>query len=263
MQLVDIHTHLALKDYAYGASVDERIKRARSNGVGRIITVGTDDEDNFTNRNLCETYPEVFMSVGIHPSESQDAKAVERSLQSFSELVRYPRTVAIGETGLDYYWTRDFIKDQQESFHHHLQLAQQHDLPVMVHSRDAFEDTAAILRQYSCRGVIHCFTGTCQEAATYLDMGYLISLPGIVSFPKATAMHEVARFLPADRLLCETDAPYLAPVPQRGKENESALVLHVYEAVARLRGVEVEELAQQIWGNAEGLFRFEKRSNFQ
>ncbi|MBB5022182.1 TatD family hydrolase [Desulfurispira natronophila] len=254
---IDIHTHLALKDYDYGESLEQRLQAAREQGVARCITIGTDDEDNQTNSHICQQHDDIFMAVGIHPSESTDAGRVRQSLEHMAPLLKSPKTIAVGETGLDYYWTRDHVEAQRDAFHQHLKLAQVHDLPVMVHSREAFDDTCAILAQHQCRGVIHCFTGSVAEARAFLDMGYLISLPGIVTFPKAKQMHEVAKFLPAEHLLCETDSPYLSPVPRRGRENQSAHIPHIYAAIAELRGQQVEELAGQIWDNAEKLFRFE------
>ncbi|WP_027390710.1 TatD family hydrolase [Chrysiogenes arsenatis] len=255
MNYIDIHTHLLLKDYNYAATPAARIATAIEHGVTTIITIGTDTVDNFTNRDCADQWAEVFFAVGIHPSECKSIAQVQADLALVAPLCAHPKAVAVGETGLDYYWTTETKEAQQASFEAHIALSQRENLPLIVHSREAWADTVDTLRRTKARGVIHCFTGTKDEAAAYLDLGFYISFPGIITFPKKIdALREAARFVPLDRIVLETDAPYLSPVPHRGKENQSAYMPHIYQALADIKGIDLATCCAQINENARRLF---------
>lgn len=203
---------------------------------------------------IASSHPTVFASVGVHPSDVAD------DFPSVEELARWsdhPKVVALGETGLDYYYSVERREQQLESFANHLQAGKQLNLPVIVHTRDAREDTLASIRQHGCTrsaGVLHCFTESWAMAKAALDLNYYISISGIVTFRNAEELREVVRRLPLDRLLVETDSPYLAPVPYRGKPNEPKFVRQVAEFVAELKGIRYEALVEHTGENFLRLF---------
>lgn len=204
---------------------------------------------------LAHAYPHIFASVGVHPDEQQGQ---DPSVQDLVRLADDTRVVAIGETGLDYFRIKGDMTWQQERFRRHIQAARATGKPLIIHTREAAQDTIRILREEhaeSVGGVMHCFTENWDTAQAALDLGFYISFSGIVTFRNAEALREVARKVPADRLLVETDAPYLAPMPHRGKTNEPAFVRHVAEQLASLRNVSLEKLAATTTGNFFSLFR--------
>lgn len=255
MTLVDSHAHIQGPEFA--PDRDAVLERSRAAGVGKIIVVGGagDLSSNGAAVSLARSHPGLFATVGMHP---HDAKAVsEEDFSGLKELAADQHVVAVGETGLDFYYDHSPRDLQRSVFARFVDMARELKLPLVVHSRDADAEVAAVLRQdggREIRGVIHCFTGDFAAAKSYLDLGFYISFSGILTFNNADALRDVARRLPLDRLLVETDAPYLAPVPYRGKRNEPAFVHAVAEALAKVRGLPLTEVAEATTRNAERLF---------
>lgn len=240
--LVDSHCHLDYLDR--DGDLDEVVARARRAGIGRMLTICTKVTEFETIRGIAEKYDDVWCTVGIHPHEAEAEPAV--TTEKLVELARDPSVAGIGETGLDYFYEHSPREQQQASFRAHIAASRQTGLPIIVHTRDADDDTANILEDEYAKGpfpgVIHCFSTGRELAERALAIGFYISLSGIVTFKKAEALRETAAILPIDRLLVETDAPYLAPVPNRGKRNEPSYVVHTAAALAELRGVSVNEI---------------------
>lgn len=254
MLLVDSHCHLDGLDYeTLHASVDDVLAKARERDVGFVLAVATTLPGFSAMSERIGKRPDVAFSCGVHPlnlEQSYDYRLLRR-------LAAQENVVAMGETGLDYYYQQDNIALQQESFRQHIRIARELNKPVIVHTRDAREDTLTILREEQvegCGGVLHCFTEDRATAAKLLEMGFYISFSGIVTFRNAEALREIARYVPLDRLLVETDSPYLAPVPHRGKENQPAYVRDVAEYMASLKGVTLERLAEATTANFTRLF---------
>lgn len=253
--LVDSHCHLDRLDLAaHGGSLDAALAAARARGVGRFLCIGISADNAAAVRQLAESHADVYCSIGVHPLDLEPG--AEPALDWLLHELDHPRVVAIGETGLDYHYQPEAATLQQASFRLHLEAAQQTGKPVIVHTREARQDTLDMLRaaDLAQAGVLHCFTEDWDMAKAALDLGYYISLSGIVTFRNAEALREVARRIPADRLLVETDAPYLAPVPHRGKPNLPEYVRDVAEFLAGLRGVAFETLAEQTTANFQRLF---------
>jgi len=253
--LVDSHCHL---DYLQreGKDLAQVVERARQAGVGQMVTICTKLSEAEPVQRIAERFPEVFCTVGVHPHE-----AAEEGIGDPDVLIRHarhPKVVGIGETGLDYFYEHSPREAQQRSFRAHIAAARETKLPLVVHARDADDDTVAILQDEHRKGaypaVIHCFTAGPELATAALDMGFMISLAGILTFKKAEALRETVRSIPLDRLLVETDAPYLAPVPMRGKENEPANVVHTARALAELKGLPMAELETATTANFRRLF---------
>jgi TatD DNase family protein len=253
--LIDSHCHLDRLDLTpYNGSLDAALAAARARGVGKFLCIGVDATNAPVVQALAEQHADVFCSVGVHPLDLKDSAATE--LDWLLAALQHERTVAIGETGLDYHYEPELVEQQKNSFAVHLQAAKQTGKPVVIHTRAARADTLALLREADLpnAGVLHCFTEDWDMARAALDMGYYISLSGIVTFRNADALREVARQVPVDRLLVETDSPYLAPIPHRGKPNEPQFVCEVASFLAELRGVSVESLWQQTSDNFHRLF---------
>ena len=249
--LIDSHCHLDRLDLtAHGGSLDNALNAARERGVGKFLCIGVDAANAPVVKTLAERYADVWCSVGIHPLDLTRSEPTD--LHWLMGELDHPRVVAIGETGLDYHYQPDSAALQQASFRYHLQAARDTGKPVIVHTREARTDTLELLREADLpnAGVLHCFTEDWDMARSALDMGYYISLSGIVTFRNADALRDVARRVPADRLLVETDAPYLAPVPHRGKPNEPQFVCDVAAALAQIRG----ESEQTLWENTTANF---------
>jgi len=253
--LVDSHCHLDRLDLsAHDGSLDAALDAARAAGVGHFLCIGVSAENAVTVKALAERYADVDCSVGVHPLDlNADA---EPALDWLIGALDHPRVVAIGETGLDYHYEPEAAELQQRAFRLHLEAARITGKPVIVHTREARADTLQLLREAALpqAGVLHCFTEDWPMARAALDLGFYISLSGIVTFRNADALREVARQVPADRLLVETDAPYLAPVPHRGKANLPQYVREVAQFIAQVRGEAFEVLAQQTTANFRRLF---------
>src|SRR5882757_393439 len=252
--LVDSHCHLDFPDYA--GQVDGVVARAGAAGVGVCLTIGTELKRFPGVRAVAEKFPNVWCSVGVHPHEAE-----KELLDDEAALLReaaHPKVVAIGETGLDYFYEHSPRLQQQANFRSHIAAARQTGLPVIVHTRDADDDTIAILRDEMAKGaftgLIHCFTGTQKLADAALELGLYISVSGIATFKNSAPLRDVIKSVPLERLLVETDAPYLAPVPHRGKTNEPAFVVHTAAMLAELKGVTPDQLAAATTENFFRLF---------
>ena len=256
MNIFDTHTHLNVAAFADDAEVV--LQRALDADVRRLAIVGFDKETIERSLQLSAQHPSCYSIIGWHPTEAAHYdSAVERFV---TERLGAPKVVALGEIGLDYYWKTATPAVQERIFRRQIALAKEHQLPVSIHTRDALDDTYRILKEEhiaSIGGIMHSFSGTVEDAERFLDLGMHLSLSGVVTFKKATDLHEVAQMVPLQRLLVETDAPYLAPVPYRGRRNEPAFVRHVVAAIATLRGCSAEEIALQTWHNANRLFGLE------
>ncbi len=253
--LVDSHCHLDRLDLtAHGGCLDTALDAARARGVGHFLCIGVSAENAAAVKALARQHADVDCSVGVHPLDL--APGAEPALDWLLRELDEPHVVAIGETGLDYHYEPDAAELQQRSFRLHLDAARVCGKPVIVHTRAARADTLALLADADLpqAGVLHCFTEDWAMARAALDMGYYISLSGIVTFRNADALREVARQVPSDRLLVETDSPYLAPVPYRGKPNLPQYVHEVAAFIAELRGVSFDTLAEQTTANFKRLF---------
>ena len=253
--LIDSHCHLDRLDLsAYAGSLDTALDAARARGVGHFLCIGVSADNAGAVKGLAERYADVDCSVGVHPLDLEPGAAP--ALEWLLDELNHPHVVAIGETGLDYHYEPESAALQQASFRLHLQAARITGKPVIVHTREARADTLALLREAALpqAGVLHCFTEDWDMAKAALDLGFYISLSGIVTFRNADALREVALQVPPDRLLVETDAHYLAPVPHRGKPNVPEYVRDVAEYLAVLRGVSLEQLAEQTTNNFKRFF---------
>lgn len=252
-EFVDSHCHLNFEPL--GADLDAVLTRAHDCGVGHMLCVSVTLESYHQIQSITDKYSFIFSSVGVHPNEraGRDPTADE-----LVELARNQHVVAIGETGLDYYRSQGDMRWQQERFRRHIQAARASRKPLIIHTRDAAQDTLDIMRAEDAAaagGVMHCFTESWEVARAALDLGFHISFSGIVTFANAQALREVAAKVPDDRLLIETDAPYLAPVPYRGKTNEPAFVRYVAERLAEVRGTTLDKIAEQTTKNFFSLFQ--------
>ena len=261
MTLIDTHAHLDYEDFA--ADFDAVLQRARDAGIERILTIGTSVESSRRAVELAARYPMIYAVVGVHPTTADEAPP--DMTQALRKLAGRPKVAAIGETGLDYHRLPESEERRLASkmtqaavFRRQLDLAVEADLNVVIHQRDAWEDTLAILRDYTgrLRGVFHCFGGTPAQADEVLAHGHLVSFTGIATFKNAAVVRETAAHVPADRFMVETDCPYLAPVPYRGKRCEPAHTRETAVAVAQARGETLDALAAQTTANAEAFFRF-------
>jgi TatD DNase family protein len=252
VQLVDSHCHLDFPELS--ADLPSALSNMTEQGVSHALCVGVTLEHFPRVLALAEGYSNLFASVGVHPDHRQGE---EPTLGRLIELAEHPKVVAIGETGLDYYRLTGDLEWQRERFRTHIRAARQTGKPLIIHMREAAADTLRILREEGAElagGVMHCFTENWGVAQAAMDLGFCISFSGIVTFKNAAALRDVAKAVPLDRLLVETDAPYLAPVPHRGKLNQPAYVRHVAEEVARLRGITLDALADATTRNFSRLF---------
>ncbi len=251
--LVDSHCHLNFEPL--NAGLEDVLLRARENGVGHMLCVSVTLETFPEIRMLAHGHARVFASAGVHPNETEGR---EPTVDDLVSLAKDERVVAIGETGLDYYRSHGDMAWQQERFRRHIRASKQSGKPLIVHTRDAAADTLRIMREEGAAdigGVMHCFTESWEVARAALDLNFHISFSGIVTFRNADALREIVKQVPDDRLLVETDAPYLAPVPFRGKTNEPAFVRHVAECVAHVRQSDMDSIADVTTRNFFSLFR--------
>jgi TatD DNase family protein len=255
--LIDSHAHIQGKEYA--GEVGAVIARAHEGGVEKIIVVGGagDMSSNTEAVALAESCADVYATVGMHPHDAKDVAADE--LRKIRELTSHAKVIAVGETGLDYYYNHSPHDVQRRVFIQFIHMARETGLPIVVHERDAANDAAELLRSEGAaniRGVIHCFTGNYEAASAYLDLGFYLSFTGIITFKNAEPLRDVVRKVPLDRMLVETDSPYLTPVPYRGKRNEPAYVRFVADMVAKVKTVSLEDVARTTTSNVHELFRF-------
>jgi TatD DNase family protein len=252
--LVDSHCHLDFPDF--GPEVDEVVARAHAAGVGLMVTISTKVSEFDRVKAVAERFPHVYCTVGIHPHEA--ASEPETDTATLVALAQHPKVVGIGETGLDYFYEHSPREAQQRNFRAHIAAARETGLPLIVHTRDADEDMAQILDEEMGKGafpgLLHCFTSGPELAEKAIELGLYVSFSGIVTFRNAESLRETAATVPMERLLVETDAPYLAPVPKRGKRNEPSFVVHTAARLAEIKGVSVEALAEATTANFLKLF---------
>lgn len=253
--LIDTHAHLDQEEF--DADRADVIARAVAAGVEKIVAVGVTADSSAATVHLAAEHPSVYAAVGIQPNYCGQAQAGD--WERVVQLVGSPKVVAIGETGLDRHWDYSPFAVQQDYFDRHLRLAQQRDLPFVVHTRESDADVLAMLREArargALRGVMHSFTGDAATAAECVELGLYVSFAGMVTFKKSVDLREAATTVPDDRILIETDSPYLSPDPLRGKRNEPANLIHTARLLAEVRKVSFEEFARQTTRNAEALFR--------
>jgi len=256
--LIDTHAHL--DDARYDGDREAMIARAREAGVGTFITIGCDLATSRAAVELADRYPFVYASIGVHPHEVRHID--DGWYDEFRRLARHPKVVAYGEIGLDYHYNHSPPKLQRERFREQIQLARELKLPVVIHTREAQEDTIAILKEEQAAdvgGVFHCFTGDAWLAKDGLGLGFYLSFSGVVTFQNATMLREIVTTIPMDRILIETDCPYLTPAPHRGKRNEPAYVRLVAETIASVKStaspVSVDEVGRLTSANACRLFK--------
>lgn len=252
--LIDTHSHI---DMIEGESLDSIIFRAKENGVEKIILPSTDRSSFEKVIEIADKFKEVYCALGIHPTEFKEIS--DEDFEKIIELSNYPKVVAIGECGLDYYWdkTPERATTQKEVFLRQIEIANQIKKPLMVHDREAHKDSFDLITQNLDADVpviMHCFSGSLEFAKECLKKGFYLALGGVVTFKNAKKMHEVAKNIPLERLLLETDAPYLTPEPYRGKQNEPAYVRFVAEKIAEIRGISFDEVAQITTQNARKVF---------
>jgi TatD DNase family protein len=253
VRLVDSHCHLDAEPF--DADREAVIERACSAGVERMLAIGSGGgpPDLEAGIRLADRYPFVYATVCVHPHDS--SKANPETFTRMRELATHPKVLAIGEIGLDYHYGFSPRDVQRRVFEEQLSIAAEHSKPIVIHTREAWEDTLSILRaQWTGGGIMHCFTGDPVQARQALDLGFHLSFGGVLTFPKADAVREAARLAPADRILVETDCPYLAPVPHRGKRNEPSFMVETVRRLAEVRGVTPDAVAEQTTANFDRLF---------
>lgn len=253
MNFIDTHVHLNADQY--DEDLQDVITRAREKGVQKMVVIGFDTKTIKRAISIAEADPDIYAVVGWHPVDAVDC--TEQDLEWIEELAKHEKVVGIGETGLDYYWDKSPKEVQQEIFRKQIRLAQRVDLPLIIHNRDATGDVIRILEEEEAHltgGIMHCFGGSVETARRAIDMNFMISLGGPVTFKNAKTPKEVAKEIALEHLLIETDAPYLAPHPFRGKRNEPSYVPLVAEEIARLKEIPVEQVAEVTTKNAEKFF---------
>jgi TatD DNase family protein len=254
--IVDSHCHLDGK--VYTSDRDEVIQRAIDAGVTRMVAIGTGDgpPDLEAGIRLADRYNVLYATVGVHPHEA--SKYDDETSVHLSRLLKHPKVVALGEIGLDYHYNFSPPDVQKRVFREQLAVAAEARVPIVIHTREAWEDTLEILEQHwkptGLGGIMHCFTGTPAEVERTVALGFHLAFGGVVTYPKAVAVHESAKVTPLDRMLLETDAPYLAPVPRRGKRNEPSYIVETARRIAELRAVPLDEIARATTRNFERLF---------
>lgn len=253
MKIIDSHAHLDME--AFHKDRTQVLTRAREEDISHIVTVGIDLPSSLSALDLAKEHDFVFSTIGYHPHHAKEMGPEEE--KALSELALEAKVVAWGEIGLDFFHRHSPPEKQMEVFKRQINLASDAGLPIIIHDRDAHREVLDILKAGSnekYRGVIHCFSGDHALAATFIDMGFHLSIPGTVTYKGARQVKEVAAKIPLERMLVETDAPFLTPVPFRGKRNESSFVTHTVKEIARLRGISFEEVAKQTSENAIRLF---------
>ena len=257
---IDTHAHLEFEDYV--SDLDQVILRAKESQVEKIVTLGVDIDRARQAISIAETFEDVYAAIGIHPDDVKNTNIPEAITLFDTLITSHSKIIAIGETGIDYYRTSaenraHEMEIQEKAFRAHIELAQKHSLPVIIHLRGdgAYAHAIQIIKDYApLPGVVHCFSEGVEEAYECINLGLLISFTGIVTFKNAKTMQEVARKIPLDKMMIETDSPYLAPDPFRGKRNEPSYVVHVAEKIAELRNISVEEVAHATTQNAKRFF---------
>lgn len=249
--IFDSHAHYT--DKAFDIDRKDLLGSLKESGVCGVITCGADLESSMAAAELSNEYDYIYFSCGVHPEEVDGLP--QDYIQILKALAQNKKCVAIGEIGLDYYWRQDNKEAQKRVFIEQLLLAKELSLPVIIHSRDANEDTLQILKQYKPQGVLHCFSGSVETAKEVLKLGMYIGLGGAVTFKNARKPVEVAEYISLDRLLLETDCPYMAPVPMRGKRNDSSLITHIAEKIGEIKGINPQLVVDSATENTKTLFK--------
>ena len=256
INIFDTHTHLNVENFT--DTVAEELALAKEMGVRIHNVVGFDTPTIERAIELADANSEIYLTLGWHPTE---AGSYNEEVEAYLlDKLKHPKVIALGEIGLDYYWMEDPKDIQEAVFRRQIQLSKELDLPFVVHTRDALEDTYEIIKSEGVGprgGIMHSYSGSLEMAERFIELGMMISFSGVVTFKKALDIQEAAQRLPLEKILVETDAPYLAPVPKRGKENKTAYTRYVVEKIAELRGLTVEEVATATTANAKNLFRLE------
>jgi TatD DNase family protein len=252
--LVDSHCHLDFPDFA--AELDAVVARARAAGIGRLVTISTRVRRHAQVLAIAEKFADVFCSVGTHPHNAHEELDIDA--KALIAIAKHPKVVAIGEAGLDYHYDNSPRAAQEQSLRQHIAAARETGLPLVIHAREADADMARILKEETGKGgfpaVLHCFTGGRDLAFAAIDLGHYVSFTGILTFKNSAALRDIAAALPAERVLVETDAPYLAPLPHRGQRNEPAYVVETARVLAETRGVSIDDIARQTTENFFRLF---------
>ena len=249
-------THAHYNDEAFREDREEIFAQFPEKRIGRVVNIASDLESIDECLELAQKYPFMYCALGIHPSDS--APLTDELLEEISEKLKNPRVVAVGEIGLDYYWDTPDRSIQKHWFEEQLEMARRADLPVVIHSREAAQDTMQIMQAHRAReigGVVHCYSYSLELAREYVKMGFYIGIGGVVTFKNARKLKEVAEGIPIENIVLETDCPYLAPVPYRGKRNSSLYLPFVVEEIARIKGMDAEEIIARTEENAERLYR--------
>lgn len=250
MKVIDTHAHY--DDSAFDSDRYELLGNILDTSVEKIITIGCSLEGSGNAIGIAEQFPSVYASVGIHPSDCMNLP--ENYIELLSEMSKNKKVIAIGEIGLDYHYEGYDKKAQIDCFTKQLELAEKLSLPVIIHSREATADTMDILRKYKPRGVVHCFSGSTETAREIINLGMMISFTGVLTFKNSKKAVEACKEIPIERLMLETDSPYMAPVPHRGERNNSSYVYHVAEKVAEIKGMTIEEVINICNNNANNFF---------
>lgn len=249
-------THVHYDDEAFAEDREEIFDKLRQEGIDYVVNIGANMASSRETVKLCEKYDFIYGAVGVHPSDTEEIN--ESSLMELKELSKHDKIVAIGEIGLDYYWPEPSKKIQKAALEAQIELAKEVNLPIVIHSREAARDTADLLSALhagDCGGVIHCFSYTKEMAREFLNMGFYIGVGGVVTFKNAKKLKEAVAYIPMDRIVLETDCPYLAPNPYRGKRNSSSNLPYVAEEIARLKGISYEEVLADTMANAKKMYR--------
>lgn len=243
-------THAHYEDERFDEYREEMFGTFNQKGVGKILTCGCDKDSSLKAISIAEKYDFVYAAVGIHPCNIDSGTTISE----IEKLANHKKCVAIGEIGLDYYWVQDNKEQQKKIFISQIEIAQRLDLPVLVHDRDAHEDTLEILKEYKPKGVVHSFSGSVEMAKELIKIGMYIGIGGVITFKNAKKLPDVVKMLPEDKILLETDAPYLAPVPYRSKTNNSSLIYLTAEKIAEFRCTNTKNILKQTFKNAQKLF---------
>lgn len=247
-KILDSHAHY--DDDRFDGVLDELLPKIHAMGVERIINCGCDNETNRKCLSIAEKFPFVYSAVGIHPCNATDGTTID----DIRQFAKHKKCVAIGEIGLDYYWEPDKKEIQKQIFIEQLLLAKELNLPVIVHDRNAHADTLEILKEYKPKGVLHSFSGSVEMAEEILKIGMYLGIGGVITFNNAKKLPDVVQMLPLDRLLLETDAPYLTPVPFRGRTNHSEMIYLTAQKIAEIKNKKMEEILEISYNNAKNLF---------